>query len=269
MPISPTADAVTSADGTTIAFDAIGGGRPVILVGGASYDRSMLAGVAETLAAAGLRAIAYDRRGRGGSTNEDTAFARERELEDLGALIDRAGGSAAVLGHSSGGILALEAAMRGMPIDRVAVYEPPYMREGTRPLPSPDLLDRLAALVRADRRDDAVLLFYTEAVGLPAATVEAMRATPVWSRWTALAHTLPYDLAVYSDYLLPTDRLAALALPALVVDGSASFAWIRATARAAAGAIPAARQLTLAGHDHLSVLQRPDALAHVLSEFLG
>jgi pimeloyl-ACP methyl ester carboxylesterase len=260
---------VTSVDGTTIAFECYGGGKPVILVGGASYDRSMLAGVAEVIAAGGGLAITYDRRGRGQSTNSDAEFAAERELEDLQALVDRVGGSVSVFGHSSGGVLALEAVMHGMAIERLAVYEPPYMVEGTRAWPPADLFDRLRALVRDDRRDEAMTAFYTEAVGLPAAVIDRMRSTPVWERWTALAHTLPYDIAVYSDYRVPVDRLTRVEVPTLVIAGSESFPWIRATVQAVSEAIALGRHLILMGEDHLSVLQRPEALRGPLADFVA
>ena len=257
---------VTSADGTKIAFDSYGEGGPVILIGGAHNDRSNLTGVAHAIAADRL-AVAYDRRGRGASTNEDTEFAVERELEDLGALIEVLSGAAGLFGHSSGGILAIEAAMRGMPIEQLVVYEPPYMVEGTRPLPPAELFPRLCALVREDRRDEVVVAFYTEAVGLRSEVVEEMRAAPVWDRMTALAHTLPYDAAIPGDYRVPSDRLAALSVPTLVIDGSQSPAWMRATAQAMADAIPRAERLTLAGEDH-GVLQRPEALQKPLLDFL-
>jgi Alpha/beta hydrolase family len=268
MSKQPHSSRISSADGTTIAFDRYGEGKPLILIGGASYDRSAIAGIAQAIAD-DLLAITYDRRGRGESTNEETEYTRERELEDLEALIDQVGGSASLFGHSSVGVLALEAAMRGMPIEGLVVYEPPYMLEGTRPLPPTDLFDRLRALIREDRRDDAIVVFYTEAVGLPVAMIDRMRATPVWGRWTALAHTLPYDIAVYSDYRLPSDRLATLRVPTLAIDGSESFPWVRATTNAVAEAIPLAQHLTLAAEDHLSVLLRPEAVRKTLLDFLS
>ena len=154
-----------------------------------------------------------------------------------------------------------------LPIERLAVYEPSYMVDGTRLLPLDDLDECLSALVREGRRDDAVALFSTEAVGLPTAIVEGMRA-PVWGLLTALAHTLPYDLAVHHGYRLPTGRLAELELPLLALDGSESFPWIRATARAVAQAVRGARHLTLEGQDH-SVLQHPEALRPALVEFFS
>jgi pimeloyl-ACP methyl ester carboxylesterase len=259
---------VSSADRTTIAFDRYGDGRPVILIGGAYNDRSTVASVAEAISSENVAAVSYDRRGRGASTNNDGEFEPERELEDLSAMIDALGGAVGVFGHSSGAVLALEAAMQRLPIERLAVYEPSYMIDGTRLLPPDDLDERLSALVRQGRRDDAVVLFSTEAVGLPTAMVEEMRADPVWGRLTALAHTLPYDLAVHHGYRLPTGRLAELELPLLAVDGSESFPWIRATARAVAKAVPGARHLTLQGQDH-SVLQHPEALRPALVGFFS
>lgn len=158
--------------------------------------------------------------------------------------------------------------MQRLPIERLAVYEPSYMMQGTRRLPADDVDELLAALVHEGRREDAVILFSTEAVGLPTATVQEMRAAPVWGRLTALAHTLPYDLAVHDGYTLPSGRLAELRLPLVALDGSESFPWIRATAQAVAQAVPGARHLTLEGQDH-GVRQHPGALRSTLVEFFS
>ena len=116
---------VTSSDGTTIAYDRSGEGPPLVLIGGALSDRAAAGSLAEALAPR-LTAIAYDRRGRGDSG--DTApYAVEREIEDLEAIVAEAGGSAFVFGHSSGAALALEAAARGLPVTKLALYEPPFI----------------------------------------------------------------------------------------------------------------------------------------------
>src|SRR3712207_4988967 len=111
---------VTSRDGTTIAFDRLGDGPPVILVCGASTDRMANAPLAALLAEH-FTVFNYDRRGRGDSG--DTApYAVEREVEDLDAVIDDAGGSAFVYGTSSGGVLALEAAAGGLAVTKLALW---------------------------------------------------------------------------------------------------------------------------------------------------
>src|SRR5215210_5998487 len=117
----------TSKDGTRIAYNELGGGSPVILVGGAMNTRTFgpNGGLAELLAER-FTVINYDRRGRGDSG--DTApYSVEREIEDLDALIEAAGGSASAFGISSGAALALEAANRGSGIEKLALYEAPFV----------------------------------------------------------------------------------------------------------------------------------------------
>ena len=257
---------VTSADGTPIALERTGTGAPVILIGGAYNDRSTVAALAAALAP-DFTAITYDRRGRGASGNHDHGFDADRELDDLAAVIEGSGGTASVFGHSSGGVLAVNAVLRGLPVDRLAVYEPSYVPVGTRPRPGADLYERLVRLIGQDRRDDAVTLFQTEAVGLPAAMVEGMRSSDAWGWFTGLAHTLPYDVALHGDYQPPAVELGALKIPGLAVDGGQSPDWIRTSTRAVAEAIPGARYVTLDGQDH-GVLHHPEALRPVLSAFL-
>ncbi len=276
--MNTTVETVTSADGTRIALERTEGGTagetssetggmPVILIGGAFNDRSTVAALAATLAP-DVTAITYDRRGRGDSTNHDHDFDVNREFDDLAAVIERTGGTASVFGHSSGGVLALEAALRGLPIDRVAVYEPSYIPASDRPQPGPDLYQRLVRLIGQGRRDDAVTLFQREAVGLPAAMIEGMRASDFWAWFTGLAHTLPYDVALHGAYEPPAGRLGTLRIPVLAVDGSESPGWVHTATRAVASAVPGGRYVTLDGQDH-GVLHHPEALRPVLSDFLA
>ncbi|MCW2859042.1 MAG: alpha/beta hydrolase [Actinoallomurus sp.] len=265
--MTTTSETVTSADGTRIAVERTGDGRPVILVGGAFNDRSTVAGLAAALAP-DFTAIAYDRRGRGDSGDGD-GYAVEREVDDLAALIEHVGGRASLFGHSSGGNLAIEATLRGLPVERLAVYEPAFVVDVGRPRPADDLFDRVRALVEQDRRDDAVTLFLTEAVAVPAEMVAGMRAGDMWGWFTGLAHTLPYDLAVCGPgCALPADRLATVTVPTLAVAGGDSPEWMRAAVRAVAATVPGARHVTLDGQDH-GVLHEPGALAPVLTEFLA
>ena len=158
-------ETVTSKDGTTIAFDRRGGGPPLVLVGGALSNRGAAADLAAQLAP-DLTVLAYDRRGRGDST--DTApYAVEREIEDLEVLIGAAGGSAFVYGHSSGGALALRAAGAGLAISRLAVYEPPFIVDHSRDVLPQDFVDHVDQLLARDRRGDAVAYFMRVAVQVP------------------------------------------------------------------------------------------------------
>lgn len=265
--MNATFETVTSADGTTIAVERMGSGPPVVLVGGAFNDRSTVAGLAAALAP-DFTAVTYDRRGRGGS-GDAASYSVEREIQDLAAVISYAGGPAGVFGHSSGAVLALEAAARGQDISKVAAYEPTYVIEGTRPRPADDLADRLRALLSQGDRAGAVALFQAEAVGLPAEIINGMSGSPVWDWFTALAHTLPYDTILCGPGMrLPADRLASVTVPVLAIGGGASPSWLPAATRAVADALPAGRYVTLDGHDH-GVLQQPAALRPLLSSHFG
>src|SRR5438046_1626305 len=164
---------VISQDGTPIAFDQSGQGPALVLVAQAGATRLAQAELSAHLAPH-FTVLAYDRRGRGESG--DTApYAVEREVEDLDALITEAGGSAFVFGHSSGAVLALEAARRlATKITKLAVYEPPFIVDDSRPPLPEDYVTQLTELVSSGRRSEAVEYFMTKAVGVPVQEVAQM-----------------------------------------------------------------------------------------------
>jgi pimeloyl-ACP methyl ester carboxylesterase len=259
---------VRSSDGTPIAIEATGNDHPVVLIGGAFNDRSTTAGLTQVLAPY-YRAVTYDRRGRGDSGDESLDYSVDREMEDLEAVIDHVGGTASLFGHSSGAVLALEAAIRHLPVDKVAAYEPPFVPEGSRPRPAPDVAERLARFVGADDRDGATALYQTEVIGLPSEMVEGMRQSGMWSFFTGLAHSLPYDYALFEPGCpVPEDRLGHIAVPTLVIAGSNTFPWLATAAQDVSGAIPGANYLSLQGQDH-GVLQQPESLLTCLRKFFG
>ena len=171
---------VLSKDGTAIAFEQFGEGPPVVLVVGAFNTRSAGAALAASMAGS-FAVFTYDRRGRGDSC--DTApYAPEREIEDLDAVIREAGGSAAVFGYSSGACLALQAAAYGLPITRLALYEAPYVAAESQPDQTVDHAARLAELIGAGRRGDAVEYYQSQIVGIPDAVVAELRHAPFRQR---------------------------------------------------------------------------------------
>jgi pimeloyl-ACP methyl ester carboxylesterase len=256
-------DKVTSKDGTTIAFDRSGQGSPVVLVCGGSVDRMSNAPLAQLLAPT-FTVFNYDRRGRGDST-DTSPYAVEREVEDLDAVIAAAGGSASVYGSSSGAALALEAAASGLPITRLALWEPPFILDDSA-RPPKDQVATYNRLVGEGRRGDAVEYFMSKVVGLPPEFVAGARNAPFWAAQEALAHTLAYDAEIMGDYDVPTDRAAAVTAPTLVIAGGEDFPWMRDSARALGDAIPdgSTRILDGQGHD-----VAPEALATVLEEFFA
>lgn len=265
QPASAAEQRVRSADGTMIAFERVGQGPALVLVTGALTDRTVTRPVAAALAP-NFTVYAYDRRGRG-SSGDTAPYSAEREVEDLGAVIGAAGGSALVFGHSSGAVLALEAAARGLAITKLAAYEPPYLTDASRRRPADDFADRLAALVAADRRAETIRLFWAEGPGFDAKTIALMEASPMWPGLLALAHTVPYDVALCGPGMrMPAGRMAAIRIPVLLLDGGLSADWARHAMKALAGTIPGARRVTLDGQGHGAA---DDVLVPVLTEFFS
>jgi pimeloyl-ACP methyl ester carboxylesterase len=254
-------DTVTSKDGTTIAFDRMGEGSPVVLVSGGSTDRMANAPVAELLAS-DFMVFNYDRRGRGPS-GDTPPYAVEREVEDIDAVIGAAGGSAFLYGTSSGAALALEAAASGLPITRLALWEPPFvLDENLRP--PKDQVVQYERMLADGRRGDAVEYFMAKVVGMPPEFVAQARTAPFWGAQEALAHTLPYDAIIMGDYSVPVDRAASVAVPTLVMTGAASFPFFQETVEALAKALPHGQTRTLEGQTHDVA---PEVLAPVLRDF--
>ena len=256
-------DTVTSKDGTTIGFDRMGEGPPVILVSGGSVDRSSNAPLAQLLAS-DFTVFNYDRRGRGPS-GDTPPYAVEREIEDIEAVASEAGGSAGLYGTSSGAALALEAAASGVSIMKLALWEPPYiLDENARP--PKDQVAQYEKMISEGRRGDAAEYFMTKVVGMPPEFAAQARTEPWWPSQEALAHTLAYDATVMGDYSLPTEQAASVKVPTLVIAGGADMPFMRETAQALADALPDGQIRILEGQGHNV---DPTVLAPLLTEFFA
>ena len=256
---------VRSKDGTTIGYERSGSGPALILVDGAMCSRAF--GPSPKLApllARHFTVYAYDRRGRGQS-GDTPPYSPAREVEDLAALIDEAGGSASLLGLSSGGALALHAAADGLGVTKVVAYEPPYVDDaGQRGGAAYE--GHLQRLVASGNRGGAVKYFMKDMVGAPAPIVVMMRMMPwIWRKLEAVAHTLPYDAAVMTEFRIPRARFASVGVPTLVMNGSKTDPRLKEAARAIAEAIPGARHRELAGQTHNV---KPDVLSPAVVDFL-
>jgi pimeloyl-ACP methyl ester carboxylesterase len=258
---------VKSADGTSIAFETAGSGHPLVLVGGAFSDRkTRTAGTPlAALLASRFSVRSYDRRGRGASG--DTApYAIEREVEDLAALIEDAGGSAFVYGISSGALLALGATTRGVPIAKLALYEPPLMLEAARAKRSAEVALALDEATLDGRRADAVELFMTKVMQLPAPVFERVRRSPAFPGLEALAHTLRYDVRITAQGPSLFERAKSIRVPTLAVRGDTAQPWMSDAIDQLVAVIVGARLEVLAGQTHDV---DPNVLAGVLEKFFG
>lgn len=254
---------VTSKDGTHIVFEKSGKGPAVVLVGGILGDRSQQAPLAALLAEQ-FTVFNYDRRGHGES-GDTQPYAVAREIEDLDAIINEAGGSAFVYGTSGCAVLALEAAAHRLAprMKKLAMWEPPYIVDASRPPVPRDYQEQLTKLLSAGRRGDMVELFFTKAVGLPVEFVAQMRQAPFWAAQESLAHTLVYNAMIMGDFSLPAERMTSVNVPILVIDGGET-PWLSRAAQAVADVLPNAQRQTLKGQPHNVA---PEAIAPVLVEF--
>jgi pimeloyl-ACP methyl ester carboxylesterase len=246
--------AARSKDGTTIAFERTGSGPPLIIVDGALCWRE--SGPARKVAkevADRFTVITYDRRGRGESG--DTApYSVQREVEDIEALIDEAGGPVHLCGFSSGGVLAMEAARAGAAIEKLVVYEAPFIVDDSRPPAPASYVSDLNEHLAAGRRGAAVKRFM-RLVGMPAVLAAAMPLFPAWKKLKGVAHTLPYDAAVMGDTQagkpLDPGHWGAVSVPTLVLVGGKSPDWMASGMQSLAELLPSAQRQVLDGQTHM------------------
>ena len=260
---------VRSSDGTSIAYERSGDGPALILVDGALCQRGM--GPSRPLAkllAPNFTVYAYDRRGRGES-GDTRPYSVEREVEDIAALVDEAGGSAFVYGISSGAALALDAAARVPGIQRLATYEPPFVVDPDGNVVADDYADRLEHHLAVDARGKAVEQFLRH-VGMPTLMVKAMRLMPVWKKLKAVAHTLPYDFAIMGDTqygrALPRERWTQVKVPVLAMAGGKSPEWMRNGSEQLVEVLADARHRVLDGQTHML---KAKVVAPVLVDFFS
>lgn len=259
-------ETVSSADGTSIAYERVGSGPALIVVGGAFSVRQGGYPLREVLSDT-YTVYALDRRGRGDSTDVQP-YHPEREIEDIQALVAAAGadgGPVYVYGHSSGAMLALESASRGLPIARLAVYEAPYTFNPADPTQGDAARAAVLSALETGDREAAVEAFL-RLTGADDSMISWMRGAPFWPGMVAIAHTTAYDLALAGDSKVPPERFAAVGMPVLVLDGGASPPWAARASEALVAALPDARRHTIEGQGHGP---DPELVAAVLREFFA
>ena len=252
--VTATAQHATSADGTTIAFEAYGTGPVAVIVGGAFCDRGAFRDVAQALGDLGFTGVTYDRRGRGAS-GDTQPYAVAREVEDLTAVIEAAGEAGAAgyaFGVSSGGALVIESAAAGAPLAKAAALEVPY-RTGAWPPAPGDYIGTLERFEAAGDREGILRYFNHEVVGMPDEMVDGMKGSPMWEPMLAMTYTVKYDGLCLGgdDQGLPGDTLSRVTIPFLSICSSGTqMPWLHDAARVLADALPNATAVELPGEFH-------------------
>jgi len=262
-------ETVISKDGTIIAFDKIGNGEPVIMVDGTLGFRKPQENGLETFLAKHFEVYVYDRRGRNDST-DTLPYAVEREIEDIDALIDVAGGSAYVYGMSSGAVLALRAANTlTTKIKKLALYEPPFILDDSRPPLPANYVEQLNTAIAENDRNKAVEIFMLQAILLPEEYLAPMQASPMWQDMESVAHTLAYDGLIVQDFMTgqcwSENQWSSVTASTLAIVGEYSDDFFHTGANALLD-IPTAKYRILEGQSHNV---DAEALAPVLIEFFN
>jgi acyltransferase len=240
-------ETVRSADGTTIAYEKSGSGPPVVIVGGGLNEKAMHAELAEGLSQH-FTVLNYDRRARGDSDDRlDGPYTVEREIEDLAAVIEAANEPCFVFANCTGGMVAVPAAASGVPMAKLAMYEPPY---GAPPVPD-GYMDQLAELLRERRHTEAVAHFLKYAQFIDA-EIEHLQDHPIWPAFEAMAPSMLYDaILCATGTRIPTEQLAQIRVPSLVLGGKESPDWMLNNCGAVAGGIPEGHFVTMESAGHL------------------
>lgn len=254
-----------SRDGTPIAIYQSGAGVPLVLVHGTVASSTRWARILPTFENH-FTVYTVDRRGRGESGDSDI-YATEREFEDVAAVIDAINEPVHLLGHSFGGICALEAALRTQNLRKLVLYEPPIPLKGIQIYPE-GVVGRLQALLDAGNRAEVVTTFMREVVRMPSHELELFRSSPAWPARVAAAHTLPRELLAVELYTFDGQRFKDLQTPTLLLLGSDSPHFFKAAIEAVNSVLPDSRIVVMAGQQHIAMDTAPELFAREVIGFL-
>lgn len=257
---------VASRDGTRIAFWLSGEGPPLLLVHGATADHTTTWRFVLPELERRFTVYAMDRRGRGGS-GDSAAYNLEREAEDVAAVIDSIGNPVNLLGHSYGGLCAIEAALLTVNLRRLILYEGIPLR-GTDGY-KPGIVDRLDAMLRGGDVEGMLVTLFLELVEMPPEELELLRSQrDAWAVRLRNAPTLPREIRVEEGYIFAPERFRSMRAPTLLLVGGDSPLREQTNARGVADALPDARVVALPGQQHAAMHSAPDLFVREVVWFL-
>ena len=256
-------DKVRSKDGTLIAYERSGSGPVLVLVHGTSADHTRWASVLPMLEQK-FTVYALDRRGRGQS-EDSAAYSLEREYEDIAAVVNSIREPVNLLGHSYGALICLEAALLVNNLNKLVLYEPAFRLNG--PLYPPDVTSQIQSLLDSGNREEALIVFFREAVGVSEDQLEALRNEPAWAGRLKVAHTI---LREFSDenYILEPDHFENFTIPTMLLQGSESPEFLKKATEMLHSALPNSRIVVMPGQQHIAMRTAPEMFVRLVTEFL-
>lgn len=257
---------VKSPDGTFIAYETTGSGPPIVLVHGAPDDHTYWEMVQPALAEH-YTVFAIDRRGRGQS-GDAADYTVELEFDDVAAVIDMIDEPVILLGHSHGGIVALEAALRANNLRKLILYEPPIMDESEEP--DEFLLKTFSEIESAldqGNNEQALLVHLETLLGMPPEEIDKFRATTYWTVMVNAAPTLPRELQADAEYRFDASRFNELTIPTLLLSGSESLPLFKEATKKLNEALPNSKIAILEGQEHDAAKTAPDLFSDKVIKF--
>lgn len=258
-------ETVTSADGTSIAFERTGSGPPLVLVHGTTADHTRWNPLRPAFEER-FTVYAIDRRGRGESGDAD-AYSLGREAEDVVAVVESIDAPVNLLGHSYGAICSLEAALRTDDLRRLVLYEPGLPVSDHDP-DSADDLDAMTALVADGENERALVRFFRGIVGSSDAELDAYRSSADWSARVDAVHTVIREERARKGYEFDAARFAGLTTPTLLLTGDESAPFLADATHVLDEALPNSRVVTFAGHGHAAMNTAPELFVDEVLAFL-
>ncbi|MFC4360639.1 alpha/beta fold hydrolase [Halobium salinum] len=259
---------VASADGTPIAVERTGSGPPLVLVHGSVCDHRFW-DLSDIRSAFTEQYTTYAMDCRGvGESGDAVKYDLEREFEDVAAVVDSIDGPVTLLGHSSGALLSLEAALRTDNLHGLILYEPP-IPVGDHELYSEETLDEMKRLLDAGENEQVLVLFLREIAQSTPEEIDAQRSAPDWQDLVDAAHVWPRSVQAVGEYEFDAARFANMATPTLLLSGSESPPFLRDATEVVDNALPNSWLVTFEGHAHEAMLTAPDRFVDEVLTFIS
>ena len=253
---------VASKDGTLIAIECQGTGPSLVIVHGGIGDRTRWTPMFPLLSSH-FTVCAMDRRGHGGS-GDSPAYGLTKEAEDVAAVVDSRPGPSFLLGHSYGGVAALEATFLTRRIAKLILYEPPLQDRIDL-----DVVERIEALLASGRDEPALVAFLRQVVKLSASEVEAMRTRPAWPRFVAGIKSQPREMRALLGYRFEAKRMSTVRMPTLLIAGADTASpQLKEAVRSLQASLPSPTLVVLEGQQHNAMDSGRQPLAEAIEAFL-
>jgi pimeloyl-ACP methyl ester carboxylesterase len=253
---------VSSKDGTRIAVECTGKGPSLLIVHGGTGDRSRWQPLL-ALFASQFNVCAMDRRGHGES-EAGSKYSLSKEPEDVAAVVHSRPGPVFVLGHSIGGVFALEAAFLTKKISKLVLYEPPL-----QDLDHTAVADRMEKMIQAGDREQALLTFLREIVMISPEEIAAMRRQALWPHRVSGIDIQIREIRAMSKYRFDANRMRTLNVPTLLLQGNNTASpQLKQAIKSLMDTLPRRTLVVFEGQEHNAMDKIPQQFAETVTNFL-